>query len=599
MRRPGRSLQGLSSTVSPPSSPPAGDLDPPLFDFSLFHPDRSRGKNARLPVAVTSTLHSDLPPANDLVLQALLGDATSFAASSASQLPSAAAADRQHIQNTLAQQRIRQVAASAQELLQGTGPSFPSHTSNRFPSPPQHLPSDLDSIGRDRAFASLLQLPNQLVSSVEHYEPQGSGRPGRMHGQQPSFQSPSQSWIHRPVPSRHLSDFGAALSPLPSPPALINTQQQQQHQQQQRQMPSSIQSMLPWDSNRWGGLPIDVEANMAQSFRLRDQQQQQPQLQADAQRQQQQQQYRMPHSAPLGAAAMDAAHGPGLRHLTGDRHRQQTQTLTFLPSCQSPESQAGLRDQMGSPFQYMPQVTSGTTPPEQHGFSEFSFSNDEASNNAFTAYSRRIAREGPGQDLLPLPDRQSQLPWGLQVSHASSYIIYPTVRQCMHFSVYPSCVLLFCTSRSRFHFNHNAIPYERVHYSDSAVAWLKACSSAIQSHHVKASVVNASACLDPYKLSKSARHASNAHPVASAISVALAIKLTICICKLRAACEIMCNIMLFPNIPAQNAASSCVPVAVHYIPLPNWSHPFESQALLHSHEQSLPLCFSPCLYAGI
>ena len=427
MRRPGRSLQGLSSTVSPPSSPPAGDLDPPLFDFSLFHPDRSRGKNARLPVAVTSTLHSDLPPANDLVLQALLGDATSFAASSASQLPSAAAADRQHIQNSLAQQRIKQSAASATELLQGTGPSFPSHTSNRFPSPPQHLPSDPDSIGRDRAFASLLQLPNQLVSSIEHYEPQGSGRPGRMHGQQASFTSPSQSWVHKPVPSRRLSDFGPAPSPLASPPALFNTQQQQQ-QQQQRQTTSSIQSMLPWDLNRWGGLPTDVEANVAQSFRLQDQQQQ-PQLPVDAQRQQQQQpqqpqqQYRMTHTTPLGAAAMDAAQygsGSGLRHLAGEQHRQQPPSFTFLPSSQSLESLAGFRDQMGSPLQYMPHVTGGTPPAEQFGFPDSTFSHDEVSNDTLMAYSRHLAREGPGQDLLPLPDRQSQLPWGLQVRHASS-----------------------------------------------------------------------------------------------------------------------------------------------------------------------------------
>ena len=82
-------------------------------------------------------------------------------------------------------------------------------------------------MSRERTLASLLQQPNQLVSSLEHYEPPGSGRPGRMHGQQQSrFQSPqSGSWIHKPVPSMRHADFGSGLSPLPSPPALLNTQQ--------------------------------------------------------------------------------------------------------------------------------------------------------------------------------------------------------------------------------------------------------------------------------------------------------------------------------------------------------------------------------------
>ena len=416
LRRPGRSLHGIASGPSPPPSPP-GDLDPdlanmpPLFDFGLFHPDRARGKNTRLPVAVTSTLHShipthsgmhaaDLSPADDLVLQALLGDATSFAASNASQLHSAAAADRQQIQNTLAQQRIEQVAASAQELLRGQGPSFPLHSSNRFPSPPLSLPSGLDFTGRDRAFANLLQQPNQLVSSMEHYEPQGSGRPGRTHGQQPSFQSPPQSWIHRPVPSRRVSNYGSALSPLPSPPALVNTQHHQQ------QTSSSLQSMLPWDFNRWGGLPTDIEANFAQSSRQR-----------------QQQQHQMTHSAPLGAAAMDAAqHNPesGFRHLTSE-NRRQPQTFTFLPSHQSGESQAGFRDQTGSPFPFLPSATAGaSSSAEQYGFADPQFGNEEASNEAFMAYSRRLVSQGPNQDLLQLPDRQTQLPWGAQVSYMSS-----------------------------------------------------------------------------------------------------------------------------------------------------------------------------------
>lgn len=237
LRRPSRSLLGLPSGPSPPPSPPGG-LDPeltnipPLFDFNLFNPERARGKNARLPVAVTSTLHSPSDAADDMVLQALLGDATSFAASGASQLASAASVERQQLQNTLAHQRIEQVAASAQELLRFQGPSFPHsaplYSSNHFPLPPQNLPNSLgDVMSRERTLATLLRQPNQLVSSLEHYEPPGSGRPGRMHGQQQSrFQSPqSGSWGHKPVPSMRHADFGSGLSPLPSPPALLNTQQ--------------------------------------------------------------------------------------------------------------------------------------------------------------------------------------------------------------------------------------------------------------------------------------------------------------------------------------------------------------------------------------
>ena len=237
LRRPSRSSLGLPSGPSPPPSPPGGldpDLTtiPPLFDFNLFNPERARGRNARLPVAVTSTLHSPSDAADDMVLQALLGDATSFAASSASQLASPASVERQQLQNSLAHQRIEQVAASAQELLRFQGPSFahsaPLYSSNHFLSPPQNLPNSLgDVMSRERTLASLLQQPNQLVSSLEHYEAPGSGRPGRMHGQQQSrFQSPqSDSWIHKPVPTMRQAEFGSGSSPLPSPPALLNTQQ--------------------------------------------------------------------------------------------------------------------------------------------------------------------------------------------------------------------------------------------------------------------------------------------------------------------------------------------------------------------------------------
>ena len=439
LRRPGRSLQGLPLALSPPPSPPA-DLDaelanmpPPLFDFSLFSSDRARGRNARLPVAVTSTLHADVPfPSDDRdrVLQALLGDATSYAASNASHLPSAAAEDRQRFQNSLAHQRIEQVAASAQEMLRGQGPAFQPQNfvnlvNNRFPAPPQNLPSTFDFDGRDTSLASFFYQPNQLVSSMEHYEPQGSGRPSRMHGQQASFQAPSQGWTHRPVPSRWSSDFASAPSPLPSPPALINTQQREP-------TPSSFHSNLPWDL-RWGGLPATVDTNVAQGFRFRQQlhqehqQQQQQQQQAQRQGQQQPQQqeqlqqqhprHHMTQSPPLGAAAMDAAmhiSDSGFRHLTSNP--QLARTFTFLPSQRPVEAQGGCRDQAASPYQSISPETGSLA--EQYGFQNTSLENEDTSNDALLAYTRRLLKqEGPNQELLQVPERQSQLAWGDQVSH--------------------------------------------------------------------------------------------------------------------------------------------------------------------------------------
>ncbi|KAL0038679.1 hypothetical protein WJX79_002882 [Trebouxia sp. C0005] len=186
LRRPSRSLLGLPSGPSPPPSPPGG-LDPeltnipPLFDFNLFNPERARGKNARLPVAVTSTLHSPSDAADDM------------------------------------------------------GPSFPHsaplYSSNHFPLPPQNLPNSLgDVMSRERTLATLLRQPNQL---------------------------------QRPY------------------------------------TPGNLQSLLPWDFNRWGGLPTDVEANVAQGFRLREQQQQQQQQQQAQQQAQHQQHLQQQHSRLL------------------------------------------------------------------------------------------------------------------------------------------------------------------------------------------------------------------------------------------------------------------------------------------------------------
>ncbi|DBB00091.1 TPA: hypothetical protein ACH3X1_013944 [Trebouxia sp. C0004] len=400
LRRPSRSLLGLPSGPSPPPSPPGG-LDPeltnipPLFDFNLFNPERARGRNARLPAAVTSTLHSPSDAADDMVLQALL-DPTSIAASSASQLASAESVERQQLQNTLAHQRIEQVAASAHELLRFQGPSFPHSAplySSHFPSPPQNLFNSLgDAMSRERTLASLLQQPNQLVSSLEHYELPGSGRPGRLHGQQQSrFQSPqSGSWINKPVPSMRQADFGSGLSPLPSPPALLNTQQRPH-------TPGNLQSLLPWDFNRWGGLPIDVEANVAQGFRLREQQWQQQQQQ---QQQAQQQAQRTAES----------------------EFQHQNNDFSFpLPLPQSGDPQRGGHHQLGSQFQYnLTSTSAGMTQADQYGVPE-ALGGEEGGNEAFLPYSRRLMRqEGP--------ERQPLLPWAIQVGLFCKYVCLCHVR---------------------------------------------------------------------------------------------------------------------------------------------------------------------------
>lgn len=398
LRHPHRSLLGLPSGPSPPPSPP-GDIDPevanipPLFDFNLFNPDRIRGRNMRLPVAVTSTLHTPSDTADDMVLQAILGDATSFAASGANQLASAATRERQQLQNTLAHHRIEQVAASAQELLRFQGPALPhaaSQYSNHFPSPPQNLPNRLgDLSSMDSSLASLLQQPNQLVSTLEHYEAPGSGRPGRMHGQQQSrFTSPqSSNWVHKPVPTRRQSDLGSGLSPLPSPPALLNTQQRPH-------TPGSLQSLLPWDFNRWGGLPTDIEANVAQGFRLREQQQAQAQ-------QQQQQQQQLSGAAPAP-------------HTSDSEFRQQIQDYSFLHRSSQAHELHSAYNQLDSPFHYtLPNATAAMPQADAYGFSE-AFNSDGGSE-ALMPYPRRLMRQDvPPQDMLT--DRQPLLPWGVQES---------------------------------------------------------------------------------------------------------------------------------------------------------------------------------------
>ena len=463
LRRHPRSLLGSPAGLSPPPSPP--DLDTelahiaPLFDFSLFDPERARGRNARLPVAVTSTLHSSSDRADDLVLQTLLGDATSFAASNASQLASATA-EQQHLQSTLALQRIEQMAASAQEMLRVQGPSFPHSAPqypNSFPSPPQNFPSDFSF--KDRALASLLEQPNQLVTSMEHYEAAGSGRPGRSNGQQqPRFHSPSPGWLHKPVASRWPSDFGSSFNTLRSPPALINSQQQNlptpgslqvQHPPQllllglcgMLWVPTSMhptlsdykatiwytvficqhtlaralhwqlsassepgsfgriigswpvicmQSLLPWDFNRWGGFPTDVEQNVAHGFRLREQQQQQQQAQEAQQSPvlQLNPDQDLRHQVESQSAFAHQGNQPSHLHSFSF---QQLRSHTSDPQ--------SAYHQLGGPQGYMQQAgpaSAAGLPTNQYN-SPQSLTGDEA----FLAYSRRLVRqELPIQEMM-------------------------------------------------------------------------------------------------------------------------------------------------------------------------------------------------------
>jgi len=155
-----------------------------------------------------------------------------------------------------------------------------------------------------------------------------------------------------------------------------------------------VQSLLPWDFNRWGGLPTDVEANVAQGFRLREQQHQQQQQQQQAQQQAQQQQHQ--HSAVLAQRAADS----DFRHQSND--------FSYLqPSPQSGDPQGG-HHQLGSHFQYnLPSTSAGMTQADQYGFPE-ALSGEEGGNEAFLAYSRRLMRQGGSE-------RQALLPWGTQV----------------------------------------------------------------------------------------------------------------------------------------------------------------------------------------
>lgn len=101
----------------------------------------------------------------------------------------------------------------------------------------------------------------------------------------------------------------------------------------------------------------------------------------------------------------------GFRHLTSNP--QLARTFTFLPSQRAMEPQGGFRDQPASPYQFMSPETGSLA--EQYGFSNTSLENEDASNDAFLAYTRRLVKqEGPNPELPQVPERQSQLTWGDQ-----------------------------------------------------------------------------------------------------------------------------------------------------------------------------------------
>ena len=161
-------------------------------------------------------------------------------------------------------------------------------------------------------------------------------------------------------------------------------------------IPACVQSLLPWDFNRWGGLPTDVEANVAQGFRLREQQQQQQQQQQAQQQAQHQQHLQQQHSAVFAQRAADS----DFRHLSSD--------FSFLqPSPQSGDPQGGQR-QLGSQLQYnLPSTSAGMAQADQYGFPE-ALSGEEGGNEAFLPYSGRLLRQEGSE-------RQAVLPWGIQV----------------------------------------------------------------------------------------------------------------------------------------------------------------------------------------
>ena len=102
------------------------------------------------------------------------------------------------------------------------------------------------------------------------------------------------------------------------------------------------------------------------------------------------------------------------RHQGSEQHPQQPNNISFLnPSAQSVMPQGGY---LGSQFQYnMPHVTAAMPQADQFGFPEF-VSADDAMNEAFLSYSRRLSKQdAPNQDMLQLQNRPSQIPWGAQV----------------------------------------------------------------------------------------------------------------------------------------------------------------------------------------
>ena len=403
----------------PPDFP---GMQPPLLNFGLFDPERARGKNARLPVAVTSTLHapSDLPLASDdVVLQALLGDATSYAASGTNQLP-VNDDQRQQVQSALAHQRIQQLAASAQERLRVQGPSFPQSAAQYFGRQSQSYPT-AEATQHDRQnlqrLAGLLQPSVPSVNTIEHYEPLGSGRPTRTSAQQShSYQQPpSNNWIHRQVlPRQHDARPGLTrLTPAPHSPSPT------MHARRQPEPNLDLHSMFPWDPNRWGGLPVDFEQNL----KLRQQQQQQQQHTQSSTTAAHENSMLDPNL--LGGyaslhnerehAPRNSIFGQGLD--TAGGYRPQSSDPAAAYRGQSPDAATGYRAQpslFDAPHHYF-QASSGPTAAENFGFPE-PFAAADSSNDALQAYSQRLRQDMQSQGPPQQQPRQNTFPaWANQV----------------------------------------------------------------------------------------------------------------------------------------------------------------------------------------
>lgn len=405
----------MPSAPSPPAIPPDfPGLTQPLFNFPIFDHDRTRGRNTRLPVAVTSTLLAN-PESDDLVLQ-LLGDAQSYAASGTNQLP-VNEGQRQQVQSALAQQRIQHLAASAQERLRVQNPSFPQSASQNLARPHYNSESSQHDRQTLQRLADMLQPPTHTIETIEHYEPQGSGRPSRTAAQQShSYQPPSHNWVHRQVLPRQtdLRPGLTRLTPHPHPHSPVHSLNTN------RQLDVNVD--MPWmDLNTWGRLPADIEQKHQQQQQEQQRQQQQHRSSANAHFDASMPD---PRSTFSNFAALHSKHELVSRHSTGgiglgqdSRHYpQSTGTVSehsasdaAAACCSHPSDTAfgyharpSLFDAPHSFFQ-----APGPTPADVLNFPE-PFAAVDSGNDAVQTFPHRWRQELQSQGSQGLPQQQSR-----------------------------------------------------------------------------------------------------------------------------------------------------------------------------------------------